>query len=79
MSYFLKMAYKLHLGKMDFLCHLDLVRMIFMDSYIGAVNLGKMDFYAILPRWTSLSKCTRHLVHKYLRGNLVQATYVAHD
>jgi hypothetical protein len=29
---------------MDFLCHLDLVRMIFMDSYIGACHLGKMDF-----------------------------------
>ena len=45
MSYFLKMDKKVHLGEMDFFLHLDLVHMIFTDSYIGAVHLlVKMDF-----------------------------------
>ena len=38
------MDFKVHLAEMDFKVHLDLVRMIFMDSYIGAVHLAKMDF-----------------------------------
>ena len=46
---------------MDFLFHLDLVHMIFTDSYIGAVHLK-----------TLLSKCTRHLLHKCSLSNLVQ-------
>ncbi len=35
---------------MDFFVHLDLVRMIFTDSYIGAVHLGKMDFFVHLAK-----------------------------
>jgi len=46
----LKNCIKVHLGKMDFLCHLDLVSMIFMDSYIGACHLGKMDFLCHLAK-----------------------------
>ena len=41
---------KVHLGKMDFFVHLDLVRMIFTDSYIEAVHLGKMDFFVHLAK-----------------------------
>ena len=37
------MDFKVHLAEMDFKVHLDLVRMICTDSYIGAVHLGKMD------------------------------------
>jgi hypothetical protein len=45
MSYFLKMDKKVHLGEMNFFVHLDLVHMIFTDSYIGVVHLlAKMDF-----------------------------------
>ena len=55
------MDYKVHLAEMDFLFHLDLVHMIYMNSYIGAVHLK-----------TLLSKCTQHLLHKCLLGNLVQ-------
>ncbi len=32
---------------MDFKVHLDLVCMIFTDSYIGAVHLGQMDFFLV--------------------------------
>ena len=39
-----KMDVKVHLAEMDFKIHLDLVRMIFTDSYIGARS--------ILARWT---------------------------
>ena len=39
---------KVHLAEMDFFVHLDLVRMIFTDSYIGAVHLGRMDFFVHL-------------------------------
>ena len=35
---------------MDFFVHLDLVCMIFTDSYIGAVHLGKMDFLVHLAK-----------------------------
>jgi len=35
---------------MDFKVHLDLVRMIFTDSYIGAVHFGKMDFLVHLAK-----------------------------
>jgi hypothetical protein len=35
---------------MDFKVHLDLVCMIFTDSYIGAVHLGKMDFLVHLGK-----------------------------
>ena len=41
---------KVHLAEMDFFVHLDLVRMIFTDSYIGAVHLGKMDFFVNLAK-----------------------------
>ena len=41
---------KVHLGKMDVFVHLDLVRMIFTDSYIEAVHLGKMDFLVHLAK-----------------------------
>ncbi len=41
---------KVHLGKMDVFVHLDLVRMIFTDSYIEAVHLGKMDFFVHLAK-----------------------------
>ena len=37
-------------AEMDFFVHLDLVRMIFTDSYIGAVHLGKMDFFVHLAK-----------------------------
>ena len=50
------MAKKVHLGKMDFLCHLDLVSMIFMDSYIGACHLGKMDFLCHLAKMAFVVK-----------------------
>jgi hypothetical protein len=50
MSYFLKMDKKVHLGKMDFFVYLDLVRMIFTYSYIGAVHLGEMDFFVHLAK-----------------------------
>ena len=52
---------QLHLGEMHFFVLLDLVHMIFTDSYIGAVHLK-----------TLLSKCTRHLLHKCSLSNLVQ-------
>ena len=39
---------------MDFLCHLDLVCMIFTDSYIGACHLGKMDFLCHLAKITRI-------------------------
>ncbi len=39
MSYFFKMDKEVHLAEMDFFVHLDLVSMIFTDSYIGAVHL----------------------------------------
>ena len=35
---------------MDFKVHLDLVCMIFTDSYIGAVHLCKMDFLVHLGK-----------------------------
>ena len=36
---------------MAYLCHFDLVRMIFTDSYIvGAVHLGEMDFFVHLAK-----------------------------
>ena len=41
---------------MDFLCHLDLVRMIFTDSYIGACHLGKMDFLCHLAKMARIVK-----------------------
>ena len=50
MSYFLKMDKKVHLGEMDFFLHIDLVHMIFTDSYTGAVHLGKMDFFVHLAK-----------------------------
>ena len=45
-----KMDKKVHLGEMDFFVHLDLVHMIFTDSYIEAVHLGKMHFFVHLPK-----------------------------
>ena len=54
MSYFLKMA--VLLGEMDFLCYLDLVRMIFMDSYIGACHLGKMELLCHLAKMARVVK-----------------------
>ena len=50
------MAKKVHLGKMDFFCHLDLVSMIFTDSYIGACHLGKMDFFCHLAKMAFVVK-----------------------
>jgi len=41
---------KVHLGEMDFFVHLDLVCMIFTDSYIEAVHLGEMDFFVNLAK-----------------------------
>ena len=35
---------------MDFFVHLDLVLLIFTDSYIGTVHLGKMDFFVHLAK-----------------------------
>jgi len=35
---------------MDFFVHLDLVCMIFTDSYIEAVHLGEMDFFVNLAK-----------------------------
>ncbi len=32
-------------------------------------DFGKMDFYAILPKWHELSKWLQHLLHKCLLGN----------
>ena len=39
-----------HLGEMDSFVHLDLVRMIFTDSYIGSVHLGEMAFFVHLSK-----------------------------
>jgi len=50
------MAKKVHLGKMDFFFHLDLVSMIFTDSYIGACHLGKMDFFCHLAKMAFVVK-----------------------
>ena len=47
---------KVHLAEMDFFVHLDLVRMIFTDSYIGAVHLGKMDFFVHLAKMARIVK-----------------------
>jgi hypothetical protein len=41
---------------MDFLCHLDLVRTIFTDSYKGACHLGKMDFLCHLAKMACIVK-----------------------
>ena len=47
---------KVHLAEMDFFVHLDLVRMIFTDPYIGAVHLGKMDFLVHLAKMVFVVK-----------------------
>ena len=47
---FKKKNQKVHLGEMHFLVLLDLVHMIFMDSYIEAVDLGKMHFLVHLAK-----------------------------
>ena len=44
------------------LCHLDLVSMIFMDSYIGACHLGKMDFLCHLAKMAFVVKMASTLV-----------------
>jgi hypothetical protein len=54
---------------MDFLCHLDLVCMIFTDSYIGACHLGKMDFLCHLAKMARVVKMAPHLLHKCPLGN----------
>ena len=46
----LKKNQKVHLGEMHFLVLLDLVHMIFTDSYIEAVHLGKMHFLVHLAK-----------------------------
>jgi hypothetical protein len=35
---------KVHLAEMDFFVHLDLVRIIFTDSYIGRSILARWNF-----------------------------------
>ena len=52
---FEKWQKKVHLGKMDFFCHLDLVSMIFTDSYRGACHLGKINFF--LPSCQNGFRC----------------------
>ena len=46
----LKMNKKVHLGEMHFFVLLDLVHMIFTDSYIEAVHLGKTHFFVHLAK-----------------------------
>ena len=41
---------KVHLGEMHFFVLLDVVHMIFKDSYIEAVHLGKMHFFVHLAK-----------------------------
>ena len=41
---------KVHFGEMHFFVLHDLVHMIFTDSYIEAVHLGKMHFFVHLAK-----------------------------
>ena len=54
-------------AEMDFFVHLDLVRMIFTDSYIGACHPGKRDFYA--TKMARVVKVAPHLLHTCSLGN----------
>ncbi len=47
---------KVHLGEMDFFVHLDLVCMIFTDSYTGACHLGNMNFFYHLAKMAFVVK-----------------------
>ena len=53
---------------MDFKVHLDLVRMIFTGSYIGAVNLGKMEFLVHLAKIDFIVKMHPTFVTQMLAG-----------
>ncbi len=63
-----KMDFKVHLAEMDFKVNLDLVRMIFMYSYIGAVHLGKMDFLVHLAKMDFVVKMHPTFVTQMLAG-----------
>ena len=62
------MDFKVHLAEMDSKVHLDLVRMIFTDSYIGAVHLGKMDFLVHLAKMDFVVKMHPTFVTQMLAG-----------
>jgi hypothetical protein len=51
-----------------FKVHLDLVRMIFTGSYIGAVNLGKMEFLVHLAKIDFIVKMHPTFVTLMLAG-----------
>ena len=53
---------------MDFKVNLDLVRMIFMYSYIAVVHLGKMDFLVHLAKMDFVVKMHPTFVTQMLAG-----------